>query len=317
VEAAAALRVLSYPQTGAAHGDNLSEMDSKRKQVWAHDSGLERRMAATLLLLGVVYAALLGALIAAGVSAVIVFSLAAAVIVFQLATSDRMALHAIGAREIGPDELPKLQDALSRVCIQADVRRPRLAVASSSVPNALAVGRSRDGATVCVTSRAIDLLDPPELEAVLAHEITHIQNRDAIVMTIASFFSLVAAFVVKYGWRFGHAFARIIVLVVAVGAWALSFVLLRALSRYRELAADRGAALVTGRPSALASALLKLDAEATKAPKKDLRAVEPLAALCIAGVPGRGVLARLVATHPTTARRVEALAKLEEKQQHA
>jgi heat shock protein HtpX len=270
-------------------------------------------MAATLLLLGLLYAGVVAVLVSTGVSVAIVFAVAAVIVIGQLVMSDRMALHAIGAREIGPGELPKLQDALSRVCIQADVPRPRLAVASSSAPNALAVGRSRDGAIVCVTSRAVALLEPAELEAVLAHEVAHIQNRDALVMTVASFFSLVAALVAKYGWRIGHFAARIAVLVVAVAAWAISFVLLRALSRYRELAADRGAVQVTGRPSALASALVKMDEDAARAPKEDLRAAQPVAALCIRGVPARNTLARLVATHPSTAKRVAALERLEER----
>jgi heat shock protein HtpX len=292
-------------------------MRSRSKQAWAHDKGLERRMAATLLLLGVLYAGVVGTLVATGVSVAIVFAVAAVIVVFQLTTSDRMALHAIGGREVGPNELPEVQDALSRVCIQADVPKPRLAVASSGAPNALAVGRSRDGAIVCVTSRTVALLDPPELEAVLAHEVAHIQNRDALVMTIASFFSLVAALVAKYGWRVGHAAARLVVLAVAVGAWVVSFVLLRALSRYRELAADRSAALITGRPSALASALAKMDDDTAKAPKEDLRAVQPVAALCIMGVPGRNALSRLVATHPTTDRRIAALQRLEERLHHS
>ena len=274
-------------------------------------------MAATMLLLGLLYAAVIAALLSAGASAAVVFAVAGVLVAGELAFTDRMALRAIGARELGPGELPKAQDALSRVCIQADVPKPRLAVVSSSVPNALAVGRSRGGAIVCVTSRAVALLDPPELEAVLAHEVAHIQNRDAIVMTIASFFSLVAAVVAKYGWRIGHFAVRLVVFAVAVGAWAISFVLLRALSRYRELAADRAAALVTGRPSALASALVKMDEAAARAPREDLRAAQPVAALCITGVPARNALARLVATHPSTARRVAALERLEERLQHA
>jgi heat shock protein HtpX len=284
-------------------------MDAKRR--WAEDKGLERRMAATLLVLALVYAAVVTTLVLAGASAALVFAVAALIVVFQLATSERLALEAIGAREIGPSELPKLHAAMDRVCMQADMPKPRLAVASSSVPNALAVGRSRNGAVVCVTSRAVALLDPPELEAVLAHELAHVQNRDALVMTVASFFSLVAAFVVKWGWRFGHAAVRLAVLGVAIAAWAISFVLLRALSRYRELAADRAAAFVTGRPSALASALTKLDEAAARAPKEDLRAAQPIAALCIAGIPSRNRLAQLVATHPTTPRRIAALERLE------
>jgi heat shock protein HtpX len=152
---------------------------------------------------------------------------------------------------------------------------------------------------------------------VLAHELAHIKNRDALVMTIASFFSLVAAFVLRIGNALGHAAAKIVAIAVALVAYLLSLILLRALSRYRELAADRSAALITGRPSALASALIKLDEEGRKVPKKDLRSVEPIAALCIVPTKVRGRFARIAATHPTTEQRVSALHALEDQLQRS
>ena len=290
-------------------------MGARRRSDWARDRGLEARMASTLLVLGLVYSALVASLVIAGVSAILVFSVAAVVAVVQLATTDRLALRAIGAKPIAPDELPKLHAALDRVCIQMDMPKPRVALAQSEVANALAVGRSREGATVCVTSRAIRILEPVELEAVLAHELAHIQNRDVLVMTVASFFSLVAAVVVRFGWRIGHGAAKLAALGIALATYVVSFVLLRALSRYRELAADRVAALATGRPSALAAALIKLDDAAARTPREDLRKASPVAALCISAAPARSWLPRFLSTHPSTDRRVEALERLERRLQ--
>jgi heat shock protein HtpX len=270
-------------------------------------------MATTLVLLVGVYAALLVVLIGSGISSWIVVGIAAVVVVVQLSFGDRLALRAIGANEASPTHYAELHAAVERACIQADMPKPHVAVSSSSMPNALAVGRTRGGATVCVTSPMLRLLDPPELEAVIAHELAHIQNRDALVMTLASFMSLVAALLVKISARGGHAAVRLIVFVAAAATWLISALLLRTLSRYRELAADRTAAVVTARPSALASALMKIDEAAAGIPREDLRAVAPVAALCIApaNVARWGWWGRITATHPPLARRVEALHALE------
>jgi len=269
-------------------------------------------MASTLFLLGLLYATLVATLVLTGISAVLVFAVAAVVAVVQLATSDRLAMRAVGAHYASPEQAPATHAALDRVCIQLDMPKPRVALAESEVANALAVGRSRGGATVCVTTRAVRILEPAELEAVLAHELAHIQNRDALVMTIASFFSMVAAVVLRVGWQLGHFAARLVALAIALGTYVVAFVLLRALSRYRELAADRVAALATGRPSALASALIKLDDAAARTPRDDLRKAMPVAALCISAVPRRTVkLPAFLSTHPSTERRVAALEQLE------
>jgi heat shock protein HtpX len=282
-----------------------------RPRVELHDPGLQRRMLLTLCLLAAVYGGLVAALVLSGIGAAIVGGIAMAIVGAQLLTGDRLVLRVIGAREVQPDERPELHAAVDRVCIEADMPKPRLAVAASAMPNALAVGRTRGGATLCVTTQMLHVLEPAELEAVVAHELAHIQNRDALVMTIASFFSLVAGLIVRFVPNV-HAAVRIVTLAVSLAAWALSAVLLRSLSRYRELAADRAAALVTGRPSALASALMKLDAETqNNPPKKDLRAVESVAALCVVPARAKSRFARLVATHPTTERRVAALEALE------
>src|SRR3954451_18929770 len=241
-----------------------------RPRVELHDRGLERRMLTTLCLLALVYGCLIAALVLSGAAAVIVFGVAAVAVAVQLATGDRLVLRAIGAREA---IRPELAAAVDRVCMLADMPKPRVMVADNSMPNALAVGRARGGATLCVTDAMLRTLEPTELEAVIAHELAHIQNRDALVMTIASFISLVAGLIARFMPNIGHFAVRIVALVAGLIAWALSIVLLRSLSRYRELAADRSAVLITGRPSALASALLKLDGAAAGLPKKDLRAV--------------------------------------------
>jgi heat shock protein HtpX len=286
-------------------------------RVELHDRGLTSRIAITLLLLVAVYAGLLVVLIGSGVASWIVIGIAAVVVGVQLFFGDRLALKAIGAVDASPTHYEALHAAVERACIQADVPKPRVAVSPSSMPNALAVGRTRGGATLCVTHPMLRLLDPPELEAVIAHELAHIQNRDALVMTFASFLSLVAALLVKVSARVGHAAVKAVVLVAALATWLISALLLRALSRYRELAADRAAALITGRPSALASALMKLEDEGRKVPKKDLRSVEPIAALCIVPTKVRGPFARVTATHPSTERRVAALHALEEQLQRS
>jgi heat shock protein HtpX len=212
---------------------------------------------------------------------------------------------------VTPAEEPDAHAALDRICMMADMPKPRLAVADSELANALAVGRKRKNATICVTTRALELLDRGELEAVLAHELAHLQNRDAVVMTIAGFFSMAAALVLRFGLQIGIDLVRGAAIAIALVGWTVSFVLLRALSRYRELSADRAAALVTGRPSALASALVKLDEASARVPRKDLRAAAPVAALCITAPGVRSGFGRLVATHPSTARRVAALERLE------
>jgi heat shock protein HtpX len=286
-------------------------MGSARKQRWADDSGLSKRMAATIFMLGLVYVVLMASVIAAGGSLALVFAVSALVVVVQLAFSDRLALRALGAVEATPYREPELHAVVDRLCMQMDMPKPRVAVAQSELANALAVGRTRGGATVCVTRRAMRILDPAELEAVMAHELAHVQNRDALVMTAAAFVSLVASIVVRIGINLNHVAARAIAVAVAIGAYVVSYLLLTALSRYRELAADRTAALVTARPSALASALMKLDDAAARTPREDLRKATPVAALCITAAPARYAFTRILSTHPTTERRIAALARLE------
>jgi heat shock protein HtpX len=278
-------------------------------------------MLLTLFLLGLVYAVLVGVLFAAGVGAVMIAVIAGGLFLLQFFTSDKIALLSMGAREVTPAEAPQLHAMLDRLCVQANLPKPRVAVAQTPMPNAFAIGRSPKSATVCVTTGIMDKLSPPELEAVLGHELTHVQNRDVMVMTIASFFASIAAFIVQMGFWFGGAFGGddneggpgfIVVILVSAVVYMISFVLLQALSRYREFAADRGSALITGRPSALVSALYKISDTMQQIPQRDLRAANSeLAAFYIFPPKAKQTVATLFSTHPPLEARVRALQRLE------
>jgi heat shock protein HtpX len=278
-------------------------------------------MTLTLFLLGLVYAALVGALLAAGVGAIVVAVIAIGLLALQLFTSDKLALRVMGAREVSPQEAPQLHAMVDRLCVQADLPKPRVAIAETSMPNAFALGRSPKSATVCATTGIMEILSPAELEGVLAHELTHVQNRDVIVMTIASFFATVAAYIVQFGFFFGGGMGGdgdgddnagfLALILISVAVYAISFFLLQALSRYREFAADRGAGIITGRPSALASALMKIAGTMDRIPKQDLRAPAELKAFYIFP-PGAGrSIAALFSTHPPLEKRIAALQRLE------
>ena len=277
-------------------------------------------MLLTLFLLGLVYAVLIGVLIAAGAGAVTVALIAAVLFAVQFFTSDKIALYSMGAREVSPAEAPRLHGIIERLCIQANLPKPRVAIAQTSMPNAFAIGRSPKTATVCATSGILDLLDDAELEAVLGHELTHVQNRDVMVMTIASFFASIASFIVQIGFWFGGAFGNdedsgpswIVVILVSAVVYMVSFVLLQALSRYREFAADRGSAILTGRPSALISALMKISGGMQRIPQQDLRAASgELAAFYIFPPKAKQTVASLFSTHPPLEARIAALQRLE------
>ena len=276
-------------------------------------------MLLTLFLLGLVYAVLVGVLIAAGTGAVTIALVAGLLFLFQFFSSDKIALFSMGAREVSPQEAPELHAIIERLCVQADLPKPRVAVAQTSMPNAFAVGRSPKRATVCATTGILQLLSPTELEAVLGHELTHVANRDVLVMTLASFFASIAAFLVQMGFWFGGAFDEdnngpgfAVVILVSAVVYVISWLLLQALSRYREFAADRGSAILTGRPSALISALYKISGTMSQVPKQDLRAASgELAAFYIVPPRAKQTLASLFATHPSLEARVAALQRLE------
>jgi heat shock protein HtpX len=274
-------------------------------------------MTLTLFLLGVLYVVLIGALFAAGVGAVLIAFIAGGLLLLQLFTSDKLALRAMGGREVSPQEAPELHAMVERLCLQADLPKPKVAVAETTMPNAFALGRSPKSATVCATTGIMDILSPAELEGVMAHELTHVANRDVAVMTIASFFATIAAYIVQFGFFFGGGgddddnagfFALIIVSLVV---YAVSFFLLQALSRYREFAADRGAGVITGRPSALSSALMKIAGTMDRIPQQDLRASSELSAFYIFPPGVKSALGSLFSTHPPLEKRLEKLSQLE------
>ncbi|HWD73549.1 MAG TPA: zinc metalloprotease HtpX [Solirubrobacteraceae bacterium] len=285
------------------------------------DRGLQARMLTTVFLLGLVYVALIAVLIAAGVGAVTVAVIAGALFLVQYFTSDKLALASMGAQEVSAADAPELYATVERLAIQANLPMPRVAIAQTPMPNAFAVGRSPSAATVCVTTGLLQMLDQPELEAVLGHELTHVLNRDVMLMTIASFFASIAAFIVQMGFFFGGfggddrddngpSFA--VVILVSGVVYVISFVLIQALSRYREFAADRGSAIITGRPSALISALMKISNRMDLIPQRDLRAASSeLAAFYIFPPKAKQSVAALFSTHPPLEARIEALERLE------
>jgi len=280
-------------------------------------------MVTTLFLLGLVYAVLIGVLIASGIGAVSIAVIAAALFLVQYFTSDKIALYSMGARVVQPGDSEyarRMHSAIDRLCIQANLPKPRVAIADTAMPNAFAIGRSPKTATVCATTGLLALLSDPELDGVLAHELTHVQNRDVLVMTIASFFASIASFIVQMGFWFGGIFdndseggiSELAVIAISALVYVISFVLLQALSRYREFAADRGSAIITGRPSALISALYKIEGGMNKIPQKDLRAVKgELAAFYIFPPKAKQTVASLFATHPPLEARVAALQRYE------
>src|SRR3954452_12847582 len=278
------------------------------------DTGLQVRMAVTIFLLGAVYVVLAAVLFAFLKSAVLIIVIVGGLAALNLFTSDKLALAAMGARVVTPQEAPQLHAMIERLCVQADLPKPRVAVANTAMPNAFALGRSPKNATVCATTGIMELLTPAELEGVMAHELTHVANRDVMVMTLASFFATIAAYIVQFGFLFGGTSSddddgpsAMVLVLVSLVVYFVSFLLMQALSRYREFAADRGAALITGRPSALVSALTKISGGMARIPKQDLRAASELQAFFIFPTKIGG----LFPPPPPMEKRIAALQRLE------
>jgi len=290
-----------------------------RPTSFGKDTGLQVRMTLTMFLLGLVYVVLVVALLGSGVNGLTVGLIAGGMAVFQLFGSDKLALRAMGAREVTPAEAPELHAMIDRLCVQADLPKPKVAVAETRMPNAFALGRSPKSATVCATTGIMELLSPAELEGVMAHELTHIANRDVAIMTLASFFASLASMIVQFGFFFGGGYGHsddddnpsaLFLVMVSLAVYVISFFLMQALSRYREFAADRGAAVITGRPSALSSALMKISSGMERIPQTDLRQNE-LAAFYIFPPGAKKAVGGLFATHPPMEKRIEALNRLE------
>jgi heat shock protein HtpX len=290
------------------------------------DRGLSLRMVATMLLLALVYAAFVTALVLLVRSTVLVLLVAGGLLAAQYWFSDRIALVAMRAVVVTPEQEPLLHGVVDRLCALADMPRPQVAVADTDLPNAFATGRSSRRAVLCVTSGMVRRLDTEELEGVLAHELSHVAHRDVAVMTVASFLGVVAGLLVRgsfYAGAFGGrgrrdqsaALAAAAVMGVSALVWLMSLLLTRLLSRYRELAADRAGAILTGRPSTLASALVKVAGDAAVLPTRDLRTAEPFNALLLVPVAAarRGLAAQVSAvlsTHPPLQQRLDQLAEL-------
>ncbi|GAA3379027.1 zinc metalloprotease HtpX [Streptomyces sannanensis] len=282
------------------------------------DRQLTARMVVTMFLLGLLYVAFTAALIVLLKSVVLVVVIAGGLLGVQYWFSDRIALYAMHGRLVTPEEQPRLHGVVDRLCAAADMPKPKVAVSHMDLPNAFATGRNADNAVVCVTTGLMRRLEPEELEGVLAHELSHVAHRDVTVITIASFLGVIAGLMVRFafysqllgGRQRDQNTAVLLVMVMAVSAlvYAVSFLLIRALSRYRELAADRAAAMLTARPSALASALTKVSGDIARIPTEDLRTAQAFNAFFFTPALGPGtVVANLFSTHPTLERRLKAL----------
>jgi heat shock protein HtpX len=302
---------------------------SKRHSSFGRDTGLQARMLLTMFLLGLVYVVFIGVLFAAGAGAGLIVVVALVLLLLQFFGSDKIAMSTLGVKEVSPAQEPELHAIVERLCVQANLPKPKVAVIETSMPNACAMGKSKKATTVCATRGILELLSPAELEGVMAHELTHVINRDVMVMTLASFFatlaSMIAQFALFFG-GFGGGYGRgrgdeeediMLILLVSVIVYAISFLLLRALSRYREFAADRGSAVLTGRPSALASALLKISGTIERVPTQDLRKAEGMSAFFIIPARTKKSLMNIFADHPPLEQRLAALERLESQLQSA
>jgi heat shock protein HtpX len=293
-----------------------------RPSSFGRDTGLQIRMLITIFLLGAVYVVLIGVLFAAGASGITILIVAGGLLSLQFFTSDKLALRSMGAQEVSPQEVPQLHAMIERLCVQADLPKPRIYVVNTSMPNAFAMGRSKKAAAVCATTGILDLLSPAELEGVMAHELSHIANRDVMVMTLAAFFASLASMIVQFGFFFGgddddEGPGIFAIILVSLAVYVISFFLMQALSRYREFAADRGAAVITGRPSALSSALLKISGTMERIPQTDLRAHAEMNAFYIFPAKTKESIFNLFSTHPPLEKRIDALSRLEAQLQGA
>ncbi|NLU76281.1 zinc metalloprotease HtpX [Streptomyces sp. HNM0575] len=286
------------------------------------DRGLTSRMVVTMFLIGLLYVVLVGTLIAVMSNAWPLIVLAVGgLFVAQFWFSDRIAAFSMGAREVTPEQAPELHGAVDRLCALADVPKPKVAMAASDVPNAFATGRSQRNSMVCATTGLMRRLEPEEVEGVLSHELSHVAHRDVAVMTIASFLGVLAGVLTRVAlWgglsgagrndQSGLGIILLVIPLVSILVYILSFLLTRLLSRYRELSADRAGALLTGRPSALASALTKVTGQMARIPTRDLRKAEPFNAFFFAPAFSGETVATLLSSHPPLERRLEQLSRI-------
>lgn len=291
------------------------------KRWYGRDTQLTLRMGFTLFLLAILYTVFLGVLWKATGSLALLVILGAGLVLFQYFASDKLVLLSTGAHEVSPQQEPALHQVVERLAQITDLPKPRIAVMESMIPNAFATGRSPKHAVIAVTRGLLHLLEPAELECVLAHEMSHVKNRDMMVITYASLFATVASFIVQIGMWTGFGIgdrrdrdsgnAAAVVFLVSAAVWAISFFLLRALSRYREYAADRGAVLITGAPSTMRSALLKVSGTMQRIPSSDLRSAAKMNAFFIIPAGAGDAVGEIFSTHPSLAHRLERLEAME------
>jgi len=286
------------------------------KGKWGSDLGLSARMVLTMILLGLVYVAFIGIILLYVQNIAVIVVFVALFLGAQYFFSDRVVLAASGAHIVSEDEAPELHSTIERLCAMVDLPKPKVAIANSPVPNAFATGRNQNHAVVAVTSSLLQRLEEPEVEAVLAHELSHVKNRDMLVMTIASFVTTIAGFLMRFWFFMGVGGNRrdnnIFIFFIALAAiWIVSFLITRALSRYREYAADRGSAIITAHPANLASALLKISGYIERVPTEDIRKVEGISQFFIIPAISRGSALNLLSTHPPIEKRIERLRQME------
>jgi heat shock protein HtpX len=289
-----------------------------KRKAYGRDAGLTFRILLTGGLLGllyVVFGAILISFLDVGLITMVV--ILAGIAVVQYFTSDKLALKASGAKIVERDQAPELHDMIERLCALADLPKPKVAVIDTDVPNAFATGRNPKHAAVAVTTGLWNRLEPQEIEGVLAHELSHIANRDVLIMTLAGFFAMVAGLLARWGAFFGGGGDRdrgvpvwLIVVVVSIVTYILSYILIRAISRYREYAADRGAALITGAPENLMSALQKISSQMLRIPQRDLREVEAMNAFFIIPTNVKSAFGEIFMTHPPLEKRLAALERI-------
>ena len=294
-----------------------------KRKAYGRDAGLTLRMLLTSSLLGLLYVAfalVLFYVFNAGLVLMIV--IVGGMALFQYFTSDKLALAASGAKIVSPEEAPKLHAVIERLAAMADLQKPRVAIVDTEVPNAFATGRNQKHAVVAVTRGLWERLDEKEIEGVLAHELTHIANRDVLVMTVASFFAMLAGLLTRFGlyagmWGGGNRNNNnssvpvwLIVLAVSILTYVISWILIRTISRYREYAADRGSAVITGAPENLMSALQKISSEMFRIPQRDLREVQAMNAFFIIPASVKRATSELFMDHPPLEKRLAALEKI-------
>ena len=285
---------------------------------WKGDSGLRVRMVLSFGILGILYIIFLSILHYLGVGYIPLAIIAAVMILAQWYFSDKIVLWSSGAKIISREEYPKLHEIVERLSTSNGLPKPKVAMVNSNVPNAFATGKSPKSSLVAVTTGLLELLDDDELEAVIGHELTHVRSRDVLVLTLASVFSTVAWYLMQFGFYGGlqtrnrnSAGSGVIVLLVAVVTWVVSFLIIRAISRYREYSADRGGAIMTGKPDKLATALLKISGKIKVIPPHELKNVQKLNAFFIIPALSGSSIANLFSSHPPVEKRVQKLKEMQ------